>query len=58
MYGSLVAVRYLKARGGALLNLTGVDMGAWQRAAGKWAIGTFLIFLASMYLFGGVPLSR
>lgn len=41
-----------------LLNLTGVDMGAWQRQAGKWAIGTFLIFLVSMYVFGGVPLTR
>ncbi|MEL4505264.1 citrate:proton symporter [Luteococcus sp. H138] len=39
-----------------LLNLTGVDMGAWQRQAGKWACGTFLIFLISMYVFGGVPL--
>ncbi len=39
-----------------LLNLTGVDMGAWQRAAGKWAVGTFLVFLVSMYVFGGVPL--
>lgn len=39
-----------------LLNLTGVDMGAWQRQAGKWACGTFLVFLVSMYVFGGVPL--
>ena len=38
-----------------LLNLTGVDMGQWQRTAGKWAIGTFIVFLLSMLTFGGVP---
>lgn len=26
-----------------LLHLTGVDMGAWQRTAAKWSIGTFII---------------
>lgn len=41
-----------------LLNLTGVEMGAWQRSAGTWAIGLFFCFLVSMYLFGGVPLTR
>lgn len=41
-----------------LLNLTGVDMGQWQRTAGKWAIGLFFCFLVSMYVFGGVPLTR
>jgi CitMHS family citrate-Mg2+:H+ or citrate-Ca2+:H+ symporter len=39
-----------------LLNLTGVDMGAWQRSAAKWALGTFGVFLLSMYIFGGVAL--
>lgn len=39
-----------------LLHLTGVDMGAWQRTAAKWSIGTFLIFLFSISVFGGVPL--
>jgi citrate-Mg2+:H+ or citrate-Ca2+:H+ symporter, CitMHS family len=39
-----------------LLHLTGVDMGAWQRTAAKWSIGTFVIFLFSIAVFGGVPL--
>ena len=39
-----------------LLHLTGVDMGAWQRTSAKWAIGTFLIFLISVAVFGGVRL--
>ncbi|MFT3876339.1 MAG: citrate:proton symporter [Propioniciclava sp.] len=39
-----------------LLHLTGVDMGAWQRTSAKWAIGTFVIFLISIAVFGGVPL--
>lgn len=39
-----------------LLHLTGVDMGAWQRTAAKWSIGTFLIFLTSVAVFGGVRL--
>nr|WP_277626834.1 citrate:proton symporter [Arsenicicoccus piscis] len=39
-----------------LLALTGVDMGAWQRSAGKWAIGMFVIFILSAVTFGGVPL--
>ncbi len=39
-----------------LLHLTGVDMGAWQRTAAKWSIGTFLIFLFAMAVFGGVRL--
>jgi CitMHS family citrate-Mg2+:H+ or citrate-Ca2+:H+ symporter len=38
-----------------LLNLTGVDMGLWQRTTAKWAIGTFVIFLVCSFLFGGVP---
>ena len=39
-----------------LLHLTGVEMGAWQRTAAKWSIGTFIIFLVCMALFGGVRL--
>lgn len=39
-----------------LLHLTGVDMGSWQRTSAKWAIGTFLIFLVSIAVFGGVRL--
>ncbi len=39
-----------------LLNLTGVDMGTWQRTSAKWAIGSFFAFLLCMYVFGGVPL--
>ena len=38
-----------------LLNLTGVDMGEWQRTTAKWSIGTFLLFLVGMFLFAGVP---
>ncbi|MGL5405459.1 MAG: CitMHS family transporter [Propionibacteriaceae bacterium] len=39
-----------------LLHLTGVDMGTWQRKSAKWAIGTFVIFLISIAIFGGVRL--
>lgn len=39
-----------------LLHLTGVDMGGWQRQSAKWACGTFVIFLVSVALFGGVHL--
>ena len=39
-----------------LLHLTGVDMGAWQRTAAKWSIGTFIIFLIGALTFGGVPI--
>ncbi|MGL4831823.1 MAG: SLC13 family permease, partial [Propionibacteriaceae bacterium] len=39
-----------------LLHLTGVDMGEWQRKAAKWSCGTFVIFLISIALFGGVHL--
>ena len=38
-----------------LLNLTGVDMGKWQRTSAKWACGTFVLFLLSMFTFGGIP---
>ncbi|WP_116115021.1 CitMHS family transporter [Austwickia chelonae] len=39
-----------------LLHLTGVDMGAWQRKSALWATGTFVIFLGSIAVFGGVSL--
>lgn len=39
-----------------LLHLTGVDMGTWQRTSAKWATGTFVIFLISIAIFGGVRL--
>jgi len=38
-----------------LLNLTGVDMGQWQRTSAKWACGTFVLFLLAIFTFGGVP---
>lgn len=37
-----------------LLNLTKVDMGAWQRNVAKWSIGTFIAFLIGMFTLGGV----
>lgn len=48
----LVAFIYL------LLNLTGLDMGAWQRESGKWAIGVFVIFIVMAVLTGGLTLYR
>ncbi len=39
-----------------LLHLTGVEMGPWQRNSAKWALGTFVIFLLSIAIFGGVRL--
>lgn len=39
-----------------LLHLTGVDMGKWQLTSAKWAIGTFVLFMLSMFTIGGVPL--
>lgn len=45
----LVAFIYL------LLRLTGLDMGKWQREAGKYALGVFVIFVVTVMLFGHVP---
>ena len=45
----LVAFIYL------LLRLTGLDMGKWQREAGKYALGVFAIFVVTVMLFGHVP---
>ncbi len=46
----LVAFIYL------LLQLTGVDMGEWQRNVAKWAVGVFVIFVASAVAMGFMPL--
>lgn len=46
----LVAFIYL------LLQLTGVDMGEWQRSVAKWAIGIFVIFVAAAVAVGFMPL--
>lgn len=46
----LVAFIYL------LIQLTGVDMGEWQRFTAKWAIGIFVIFIAAATLTGFMPL--
>jgi citrate transporter, CitMHS family len=48
----LVAFVYL------LLNLTGLDMGEWQKEAGKWAIGIFVIFIVVASITGAVPLVK
>jgi CitMHS family citrate-Mg2+:H+ or citrate-Ca2+:H+ symporter len=48
----LVAFIYL------LLNLTGLDMGEWQKEAGKWAIGIFVIFILIAGITGAVPLMK
>ena len=45
----LVAFIYL------LLRLTGLDMGKWQREAGKYALGVFAIFVVTVMLSGHVP---
>lgn len=46
----LVAFIYL------LLQLTGVDMGEWQRYVAKWAIGIFVIFVGVAAILGFMPL--
>jgi citrate-Mg2+:H+ or citrate-Ca2+:H+ symporter, CitMHS family len=48
----LVAFIYL------LLNLTGLDMGEWQKEAGKWAVGIFVIFILVAGITGAVPLMK
>ncbi|RVU55270.1 CitMHS family transporter [Anaerosphaera multitolerans] len=48
----LVAFIYL------LLNLTGLDMGAWQKESAKWAIGIFVIFIGMAAITGAVPLFK
>ncbi|MFT4007840.1 MAG: citrate:proton symporter [Lacrimispora sp.] len=46
----LVAFIYL------LLNLTGLDMGEWQKESAKWAIGIFVIFIGVAAITGACPL--
>lgn len=48
----LVAFIYL------LLNLTGLDMGEWQRESAKWAVGIFVIFILTAAVIGVVPLMK
>lgn len=48
----LVAFIYL------LLNLTGLDMGEWQKESAKWATGVFVIFIAIAAVTGSVPLFK
>lgn len=48
----LVAFIYL------LLNLTGLDMGEWQKESAKWALGIFVIFIALAAVTGSVPLFK
>lgn len=46
----LVAFIYL------LLRLTGLDMGEWQKTAGKYAFGIFIIFIVTIVLMGHMPI--
>ncbi len=46
----LVAFIYL------LLNLTGLEMGEWQKESAKWAIGIFVIFIGIAAITGACPL--
>lgn len=46
----LVAFIYL------LLNLTGLEMGEWQKESAKWAIGIFVVFIAVAAVTGACPL--
>ncbi len=48
----LVAFIYL------LLNLTGLEMGEWQKESGKWAVGVFIIFIAMAAITNSVPLFK
>ena len=48
----LVAFIYL------LLNLTGLDMGEWQKESAKWACGIFVIFILTAAITGFVPLMK
>ena len=41
-----------------LINLTGVDMGEWQRTAAKWSIVSFIAFCIGAFTLGGVPLIK
>ncbi len=41
-----------------LLNLTGLDMGEWQKESAKWALGIFVIFILASAINGSVPLFK
>lgn len=41
-----------------LLNMTGLEMGEWQKESGKWAIGIFVIFIGISAITGAVPLFK
>ena len=51
MLSPLTAFIYL------LLNMTGQDMGTWQRSAGKWAAGIFIILIGVSLLTGQISLA-
>lgn len=48
----LVAFIYL------LLNLTGLDMGEWQKQSAKWAVGIFVIFIGMAVITGALTIYR
>ena len=51
MLSPLTAFIYL------LLNMTGQDLGKWQRSAGKWALGIFIILIGVSLLLGSISLA-
>ena len=51
MLSPLTAFIYL------LLNMTGQDLGKWQRSAGKWALGIFIILIVVSLLTGQISIS-
>ena len=52
MLSPLTAFIYL------LLNMTGQDLGKWQRSAGKWALGIFIILIAVSLITGQISLNN
>ncbi|NQX28925.1 citrate transporter [Microbacteriaceae bacterium VKM Ac-2854] len=51
MLSPLTAFIYL------LLNMTGQDLGKWQRSAGKWALGIFIILIGVALLLGHISIA-
>lgn len=51
MLSPLTAFIYL------LLNMTGQDLGKWQRSAGKWALGIFIILIGVALLLGHIRIA-
>ena len=41
-----------------LLNLTGLDMGEWQKESAKWGVGIFAVFILTAAITGSVPLFK